>query len=144
MIICRSCENRKLVKTLNLGKYYLSDFLSKPRKVKAFPLDLAFCTKCKLLQLAHTTPTKYLYSKRYGYKSGINDSMKTILSGIVEMILKKIHLYSGDVVVDIGCNDKTLLSYYPKNLIKIGFDPVTKFKINFKGGSEILVNNNFN
>ena len=42
-----------------------------------------FCPKCKLVQLKHTVDPVQLYGEDYGYKSGINDTMKKELAEIV-------------------------------------------------------------
>jgi NDP-4-keto-2,6-dideoxyhexose 3-C-methyltransferase len=104
---------------------------------------LVFCKSCSLLQLKKVVSAKYLYTERYGYLSGMNQTMKDMLKGIVVDIQKNIILKSDDVVLDIGCNDKTLLDFYPKKVIKIGFDPVKKFEVNFNKQGEIFVGDYF-
>jgi SAM-dependent methyltransferase len=50
--------------------------------------------------------------------------MVDALQDIVNNIEQRIDLRNGDIVLDIGCNDGTLLSQYSnKKLYKIGFDP---------------------
>ena len=122
---CRSCDSKNLIEIISLGNQYLSDFLKTNRKPKAFPLKMVVCKKCFLVQLEHTTPQKYLYTKRYGYKSGINQTMRDELAGIAEKALQKIKTVTKDaVVVDIGANDGTLLKNYPKKIFRIGVEPI--------------------
>jgi len=76
---------------------------------------------CGLLQMEHTVPPEVLYSA-YWYRSGTNNTMRSHLRGIVEeaiSILKK----DFAVVLDIGCNDGTLLNFYPSSYVRIGIDP---------------------
>jgi SAM-dependent methyltransferase len=77
------------------------------------------CLDCKLVQLQHTTNPNLLYNENYGYKSGINELMCSELADIVDSVVVE----SGDLVVDIGCNDGTLLSNYPRDVYRVGFDP---------------------
>lgn len=49
--------------------------------------------------------------------------MKKALADIVSSSIKRVHIKPGDIVVDIGANDGTLLSYYPKTITRIGFEP---------------------
>ena len=45
------------------------------------------CKKCKLVQLDRNFNPKYLYSKDYGYRSGINKTMTEHLKKTVKFIL---------------------------------------------------------
>lgn len=132
---CRSCSSNNLSKILSLGKHGLSDFvdMSDQKKVSKYPLQLILCQNCNLLQMRHTTPPDQLYTDRYGYRSGINHTTKSNLIEITEQAEKIINLKSDNIVVDIGCNDGTLLaSYRTPGLIHVGFDPVTTFAKYFR------------
>jgi SAM-dependent methyltransferase len=76
---------------------------------------------CGLLQMAFTLPPQILYST-YWYRSGTNQTMRLHLRGIAEEAAK-ISGKKDCLVLDIGCNDGTLLSYYPKSFVKFGIDP---------------------
>lgn len=132
---CRSCNSSYLSKILSLGKHGLSDFVEIPdqNKIPKYPLELILCQNCNLLQMRHTTPPDQLYTDRYGYRSGINRTTKNNLIEITTEAEKIINLKQGDIVVDIGCNDGTLLaSYRTHGLIHVGFDPVTAFAKHFR------------
>jgi len=86
------------------------------------PLELALCCRCKLLQLQHTVPAEFY--QHYWYRSGTNQTMRTALADIATMAERLINLRAGDAVLDIGCNDGTLLaSYQTHGIYRIGFDP---------------------
>jgi len=141
---CRSCYSRKLIKIISLGNHYLSDFLNNNKKPKSFPLRIVLCKNCTLLQLDYTTPTKYLYTERYGYKSGINQTMKNELKEIAIKSLSKIKKYKRKiVVVDIGSNDGTLIKNYPENIYKIAIEPIKKYAIESKTVSDLVINEFF-
>jgi len=109
---------------LSLGEQYVSNFLSpqQPDGPKA-PLDLALCSRCKLLQLQHTVPGEMMYQS-YWYRSGTNQTMRNALADISSTAERLLNLQTGDAVLDIGCNDGTLLaSYKTKGIYRIGFDP---------------------
>jgi len=142
---CRVCGSRNLITIISLGKQYLSDFVKTNRKPKAFPLKMVLCKQCFLVQLEETTPQKYLYTERYGYKSGINQTMRDELAEIAKKALKKIKKNAMDItVVDIGSNDGTLLKNYPKNIYRIGVEPITKFAKESKKYANKVVNDFFN
>lgn len=128
---CRSCKSKDLQIILSSNKQSLSDFLDikDNRKILKFPLDIVLCKNCCLVQLETSTPPQLLYTERYGYRSGMNQTMKNELADVVENVEKIISLNEKDLVIDIGCNDGTLLSLYKnKRLMHVGFDPVPTFK----------------
>ena len=109
----------------SLGEQPLTGVFVKPKMpdpVKA-PLDLIICNECKFVQLGHTVNSNLMYES-YWYRSGINQTMRDHLNGIVNDVKSRIKLKSGDICIDIGCNDGTLINSYPDDgLIKVGIDP---------------------
>ncbi len=128
---CRVCGSEHLSPVVDLGMQYLQGSFVSPGQamppLRKLPTQLVRCdvTKdengCGLLQLAHTFPTEILYSN-YWYRSGTNATMRNHLRSIVESCLDLIKTDS-PVVVDIGCNDGTLLSNYPNSAVRFGVDP---------------------
>jgi hypothetical protein len=87
------------------------------------PLTLVLCTNCSLVQLSETYNPNEMFGDNYGYRSGLNSSMQSHLKDIVAQAESLIQLVKGDVVLDIGSNDGTLLRSYKSPLQKIGIDP---------------------
>jgi hypothetical protein len=113
----------QLIEVFNFGETYLSDFIdSKSQAPMKSPLVMALDPHSGVLQLKHTAPPDRLY-RNYWYRSGVNKTMVEELRKIVLKSLSLIHCNSGDTVLDIASNDGTLLSFYPKELTRIGFDP---------------------
>ncbi len=119
---CRSCGDGNMQDILSLGKQHIVGFDNKENQPK-IPLDLCVCEGCKLVQLRHTTDPSLLYTENYGYRSGINEMMRSELESITSNIESIIPLKEKDLVVDIGANDGTLLASYKENVMKVGFDP---------------------
>jgi NDP-4-keto-2,6-dideoxyhexose 3-C-methyltransferase len=120
---CRVCAG-PLQSVLTLGDHYVSDFpLPEQGNGTKAPLELAICERCTLLQLKHTVPAETMY-RNYWYRSGTNKTMCEALADIAHKAERLIHLRSGDTVLDIGCNDGTLLgSYRTPGIYRVGFDP---------------------
>ncbi len=123
---CRICGSKKIINVIDLKKQFIQgSFIKKgypqPYK-KKIPLMLVLCKNCLLLQTLYTVNKKTLY-KNYWYSSGINSTMRSHLKNLVieakSFFKKKLKIN----VLDIGCNDGTLLSYYPKNFNCFGIDP---------------------
>lgn len=132
---CRICGSRALTPVLSLGDQYIAGAFAgpdgKPPVQRRIPLDLVRCDPgqdqdaCGLVQLRHSVPPRILY-RSYFYRSGINQSMRDHLAGITRFAEDTVKLQAGDLVVDIGCNDGTLLnSYRTEGLRKLGIDPAT-------------------
>jgi len=128
---CRVCGSTALTQVINLGEQHLQGSFVKPGKemppMRKIPLSLVRCdpTKdekaCGLLQMEHTVPPEVLYSA-YWYRSGTNNTMKNHLKGIAKEAVSMLNKSSG-LVLDIGCNDGTLLGFYPEGFRKYGVDP---------------------
>jgi len=138
---CRICDG-ELVTVLDIGTIYQSNFLTDDANAVKAPLNLARCTKCNLVQLKHDLDLDTMY-RQYWYKSSLNKSMVQALADIVENIGKRIHLEGGDIVVDIGANDGTMLSMFPPNVIKVGFDPALNLAPEAKRKCDVFVNDYF-
>ncbi len=124
---CRSCLSKNLIPIISLGEQYIADFVDTPKNSPKIPLELVLCDiesgGCGLLQLKHTTPPELLY-KQYWYMSGVNQTMREALADVTHKAERLVRLSTGNIVLDIGCNDGTLLrSYTTKNIKLVGFEP---------------------
>ncbi len=111
-------------KVLSLGKHYVSDFVKlgeEPRGGK-YSLDLFLDEEIGAVRLNDPVPLDKMYGQ-YWYRSGINSSMTKQLGEIVEEVLSRKKLSTGDIWVDIACNDGTMFKFIPSNITKIGIDP---------------------
>ena len=132
---CRLCNSKNLKNIHNFGNIYVSNFVKKKdikKGIKA-PLKLVYCTNCKLLQLEHSAPQEIMYKKYYWYKSGITQTMRDSLQELKEDIKKNCKLKKGDVILDIGANDGTLLKYFKKDkIVTIGCEPANNLQKELK------------
>jgi SAM-dependent methyltransferase len=126
---CRVC-NGKLEIVHDFGNIYPSGFCEKglENTTDRVPIILSRCTECGLVQLKHTVDLDLMY-RQYWYSSSLNRSMVSSLKDVVNHAESVVNLCDDDTVVDIGCNDGTLLNLYSKkNLITIGYDPALNLK----------------
>lgn len=121
---CRSCYSQNLETILSMGKQCIVGFTSQNTPPIKVPLDLILCNNCHLVQLKQTTKPSLLWNSEYGYRSGINDTICKELKNITQNAQDIVKLVTDDIVVDIGCNDGTLLDLYDTaNIIRVGYDP---------------------
>ncbi len=133
---CRICGSKALTPIISLGEQVLASvFVLENAPVdlptRKVPLDLIRCDPhldehaCGLVQLRHSYPKELIYGN-YWYMSGINQTMKDALAEIVQRAKEFVSLGVGDIFLDIGCNDGTLLracDVTGANLV--GFDPAS-------------------
>jgi NDP-4-keto-2,6-dideoxyhexose 3-C-methyltransferase len=123
---CRVCGNRTLLPVLDLGNQALTGIFPRPgEEVPVAPLQLVRCgpAGCGLVQLRHTADLSLMYGVHYGYRSSIRPFMVNHLSRKVEQLTGLVDLTPGDLVLDIGSNDATLLKAYPAGITRVGVDP---------------------
>jgi len=107
------------------------------------PLELVRCTSCNLVQLNHTFSRESLYH-HYWYRSGISSTMRSALSDVVEKSCEIVRPRTGEIVLDIGCNDGTLLrSYKIPGLQLIGFEPAKNLVEAARNGTTFVFNDFF-
>jgi len=128
---CRMCDSNSLTKAVSLTPTPPgNDFLTKEelgRNEPVYPLDLYFCEECHHVQLGHVVDPKILYQKNYSYVSSTSAHFVNHLRNYVEDMVERFDLSFNDLVVDIGSNDGTCLSFFKeKGMSVIGVDPATE------------------
>lgn len=135
---CRICGSQALSPVIHLGDQVLASAFALPQASsaqpdRAVPLELVRCDSrldenaCGLVQLRHSFPKELIYGD-YWYMSGINATMREALAAIVQRACEMVPLRDGDLVIDIGCNDGTLLRAYARRRGDcVGFDPALNF-----------------
>lgn len=140
---CKVCWETTFNSILNLGTIYPSNFVQENQElVSPVPLHLVECAKCGLVQLKEVVALDDMY-RQYWYRSGINSAMVSALKNIVDSIQSRVKLTCDDFVLDIGCNDGTMLSMYNKDCFKVGFDPALNLKEPAEHHCDIFINDYF-
>jgi hypothetical protein len=141
---CRICGETSLEPILELGDQYLTGVFPRTpdQEVTCGPLELVKChgvDSCGLLQLRHSYDSAEMYGANYGYRSGLNRSMVEHLQHKVASLLRSVNLSNSDLVLDVGSNDGTLLSFYPATITRVGMDPTSaKFLHHYQPGIEVI------
>src|SRR3990167_6937999 len=131
---CRVCGG-KLKSVYSFGDFYLSGFGEIGHAEHKAPLELVLCVQkdCGLIQLKHTVSPDVLYSQGYWYNSGINPVIVENLKDIAKRAIQISGIKKGEVFIDIGSNDNTLLSNVPAHFYRIGIEPSKSFEENING-----------
>lgn len=127
---CRVCGNETLIPVLSLGSHSLTGRFPRPDETDPHsgPLALMLCDSshgaCGTLQLAHDYDQGEMFGDRYGYRSAVTETMRNHLAGKVRALVERAQPRAGDAILDIGCNDGTLLRCYDgMGLRRFGMDP---------------------
>jgi hypothetical protein len=115
---CRICRTEDTEVVLDLGNQVITsrfpvcgDF-----STPTTPICLIQCKTCGLVQLKDLVSGSEMYEHMYGYRSGLNESMRAHLRAYNTEARGKVTLADGDAVLDIGSNDATFLGCYPNRL----------------------------
>ena len=146
--LCRICGNAELIPILNLGMQALTGVFPRriDEEVAAGPLELVKCSEtaaqdtCGLVQLRQSYESSLIYGNNYGYRSGLNRSMVDHLKSKAASIKQLSSLHPGDLILDIGSNDGTLLRALEEPGVDlIGMDPSgLKFKQYYPEQAELI------
>lgn len=132
-------------KLFSLGKLPISDFLKEgeaPRGGK-HELQLMLEEDTGAVRLETVAPLSQMFGK-YFYRSGINESMVRELKNIVDSVVPLVRMKENDIWADVASNDGTLLSFVPKNLIRVGVDPAEdSFKELAEKHSDLIIQDFF-
>jgi len=125
---CQVCKSSRLHKFLSLGHHPNPDgFLTEEQLNEPeiyYPLEVYFCEDCKLVQTGYTPSPSALFAESFIYNTGSNKELVDNFHILVENIVVRFNLSSGDFAVDIGSNDGTLLeNYLPYHVKILGVDP---------------------
>ena len=125
--VCRSCGKTGLSIILTLGQTPLANALLKADELNytesTYPLNLAFCGSCGLVQITDAVPPETLF-KEYLYLSSFSDTMLKHSRGLVKRMIGEQRLSGDSQVIEIGSNDGYLLQYYKEAKVKVlGIEP---------------------
>jgi len=125
---CRSCGSEGLKPFLSLGKTPLADALVKPEAVdepeERFPLDVAFCPDCALVQILEEVPAQKLFVDNYLYFSSFSDHLLRHAREHALGLIASRGLGRDSLVVELASNDGYLLrNFVEAGVPVLGIDP---------------------
>ena len=124
---CEVCDHPDLIEVLNLGNHPLCDDLVKfgeERVCEEFPIIINFCPKCYTAHQDFQVSKQKLFTPDYHYRARMTGSVLTGMEDLVENCEQKFGNLNGKKVLDVGCNDGSLLGFFKeKGCQTFGIDP---------------------
>lgn len=124
---CLVCQQPAVEEFLDLGitalanRFLTRDELAQPEP--KFPLRMGFCHSCGHVQLTATVPPQLMFED-YLYVSAASDTLKAHLLDLSDLLVRRYQLGPDDLIIDVGCNDGTLLSGFRRHGVRaLGVDP---------------------
>jgi len=115
---------------LSLGEQPISNRLPRPQKhgravaAAPYPLGIVVCEACGLPQLAHELAAEEHYHDHYTYVSGASSTWVDHCREYADQLIEQFDLGPGDLVVEAGSNDGTLLKFFAARGIQVlGIEP---------------------
>jgi SAM-dependent methyltransferase len=139
-VACRSCGIKELEVVLSLGRTPLANSLLTEAQLSqpepTYPLELAFCRNCALLQITETVPPEQLF-REYLYFSSFSDTMLEHAEKLAGEMTESRNLTARSLVVEVASNDGYLLQFYKRRGIPVlGIEParnVARVAVHEKG-----------
>jgi SAM-dependent methyltransferase len=126
---CRICACKGLQNVLDLGHMPLANGLLAELQLRdmeaKFPLALAFCPRCSLVQITETVAPEILF-RDYPYFSSFSETMLRESRLIADRMITSRELDGNSLVLEIASNDGYLLQFYKQaGILVLGIEPAT-------------------
>jgi SAM-dependent methyltransferase len=124
---CIVCGSDEVESFLDLGETALANkFLTEAelnRPEPRFPLVVGFCHGCSHVQLTEHVPPSAMFDD-YLYISSASETLRRHLYELSDVVVERHPLSDEDLVIDVGCNDGTLLRGFRRHGPRaLGVDP---------------------
>ena len=128
---CEVCGNDELASVLNLGSHPMCDDLvqiKEKRTCKEYPIEILFCKECLTGHQRYQVPKNELFPSSYHYRSRFTADVLQGMKSLVEATFYRYKKTKNLVVLDIGCNDGSLLDFFKNSgVTTIGIEPTNAF-----------------
>jgi SAM-dependent methyltransferase len=126
---CLVCHCPDVELFLDLGRtslanrFLTAEELSGVGAEPTYPLRVGFCHSCGHVQLLDRVPPREMFDD-YLYVSSASDTLRAHFDELSETLVRRHQLQPDDLVIDVGCNDASLLGSFARFGVRtLGVDP---------------------
>jgi novobiocin biosynthesis protein NovU/D-mycarose 3-C-methyltransferase len=121
---CSGCGHIELDTFLDLGLSPIADaYTASPDEVSpTYPLEVAVCAKCRLVQLLEVVDHETLFGTGYSFYSSASAPLSAYHADYAADVLARHAPLARRGVVEVGCNDGDLLRHFADHP-SVGVDP---------------------
>jgi len=139
------CGNERLTPVLDLGLHPMCDDLvpvGDSRICLEYPIEILFCENCVTAHQRFQVPKQDLFPASYHYRSRFTADVLNGMDRLVASCEQRFGNLTGKKILDIGCNDGSLLDFFrQKGAVTFGIEPTRAYRDAEKKGH--LIFNNF-
>jgi SAM-dependent methyltransferase len=138
---CEVCNSNELLDVLDLGPHPMCDDLvpvGDDRICKEYPINIVYCKNCFTAHQKYQIPKNELFPQSYHYRSRFTADVLNGMKDLVNDCVKTFGDFTGKKVIDIGCNDGSLLNFFrDQGAITYGLEPTDAYKDAVEAGHTV-------
>lgn len=124
---CELCGHKNLQEVLNIGNHPLCDDLipiSSNRQCTSYPITILLCQNCLTAHQKFQIRKEILFPLNYHYRARFTKDVLNGMENLVNDCEKFLHTLQNVKVLDVGCNDGSLLNFFKKKgSFTVGIEP---------------------
>ena len=123
---CMNCGSSDLHRFIDLGdqpngNHFPTEDIKNDELV--FPFAMMVCRSCSQVQLEEFPSPEFMFSN-HPYVTGVNMPVVDHFDNLARRTVERFQIPENSLVIDIGCNDGTLLRKFQENGMRVlGVDP---------------------
>ncbi len=142
LLECEICGNNNLQPILDLGSHPMCDDLvpiDSSSQSSMYPIEIMYCANCVTAHQKYHIPARKLFPHSYHYRPRFTADVLEGMEALVEACERELGTpLSEKVVLDVGCNDASLLNIFKQKGAKtIGIEPTAAYLDGLNSGHTI-------
>lgn len=139
---CEVCGSKSLERVLDLGNHPLCDDLipvGSPQRCREYPIDILYCDVCATAHQRVQIEKRVLFPADYHYRARFTADVLNGMQALVASCTERFGNLTGKTVLDVGCNDGSLLGFFrAKGAVTIGCEPTNAARDALANGHDVM------